>query len=132
MRPVASSCSAGLTINGLGGTDGVFVQSAAKVHVDNCIVTGFSNDGIKVNGPTEMSIIDSAARDNLAAGIEIVGANTTIERVHSVGTVQGIIVSGSANVTIHKSVISSTTLASGSNFIRQRPPPPHMLQSANR
>src|SRR5207302_4023776 len=36
----------GLTINGAGGTNGINFTDGAALHVENCVISRFSNDGI--------------------------------------------------------------------------------------
>ncbi len=106
----------GLTITGVGGTDGIIVQSAARVYIDNCVVSGMSNDGIKITGPTDVSIIDGATRENAYAGVEIDGADVTVERLHIHKSIAGVRISGNTNVTIHDSVVSGNSTGVEINY----------------
>ena len=79
----------GIYLNSTGAAVGIMVFSAAEVHVENCVVAGFSNQGILVGNSsgTVLSILDTIVRDNAHGGIVIdnylaaARATVTIDRV---------------------------------------------------
>jgi len=73
----------GLTINGQGGNRGIVVTSAAEVHVEQCIVTGMTADGIRIDGGTSVTIRNSSVRSNGVHGLDIVAAATKVRVVDS-------------------------------------------------
>jgi hypothetical protein len=55
----------GLTINGIGGSDGVDVQSAAEVHVEGVVISNMASDGVhSFSDNAQIFIRDSIIRDN--------------------------------------------------------------------
>jgi hypothetical protein len=54
----------GLNINGVGATNGVSMTSGASLAVENCVVSNFSSNGVVVDGPAKVRIVDSLVRDN--------------------------------------------------------------------
>jgi Right handed beta helix region len=62
----------GLYLNGLGGATGINVNDAAEVHVENCVIAGFSSLGINLSASgTRMWVLDTIVRDNGNTGILI-------------------------------------------------------------
>ena len=60
----------GLSINGLGGANGVNVLGAARVRIETCVISGMSVDGIIHSTPgLELIVLDTIVRDNGASGI---------------------------------------------------------------
>ncbi len=125
--PGAKVVLRGLTISGTGGADGIVLHGAATLHVDRCTVTGMSNVGISITGPAEVFITDSATHQNASAGLTISGANATIARFRTDGSINGIVVSGNANVSIQSSTVS---VNSTGVRIRQPLPPAATIRVA--
>lgn len=76
----------GLSINGQGGAYGIRSQAAARVRVENCVVSNMGAIGIydqAANG--EMIVLDTIVRDNAGTGIALVATNASIalDRVRS-------------------------------------------------
>ena len=69
----------GLTLDGQGAaTDGISVPVAATVHIEDCVVHGFTDDGIVVAGADARAlIVDSTLRDNGDVGL-LVGNTSTV------------------------------------------------------
>ena len=78
-------------------------------------------------GPAEVFINDSATLQNANAGLTISGANATIARFHTDGSINGIVVSGNANVSIQSSAVS---VNSTGVWIRQPLPPAASIRVA--
>ena len=60
----------GLSINGQGGNNGIVVQAAARVRVENCVVSGMHIAGIShTAADTELIMLDTIVRDNTGSGV---------------------------------------------------------------
>jgi hypothetical protein len=56
----------GLTINGLGGTRGIYMTAGNSLVVQNCTIKNFTTEaGIRVNGAIEVRVLDSLLHRNL-------------------------------------------------------------------
>jgi hypothetical protein len=56
----------GLYLNGLGGSHGISFGSGKTLHVENCVISGFSNTGVFATAPgADIYVIDSISRGNL-------------------------------------------------------------------
>jgi hypothetical protein len=76
----------GLSINGQGGNRGIFVQAAARVRIENCIVSGMAIAGISHTATgAEMIVVDTIVRDNASSGIVVEGdlASVVLDHVRS-------------------------------------------------
>jgi len=64
----------GLSINGQGGNRGIFLQAAARLRIENCVVSRMGAAGILHSAAgAEMSVRDTVVRDNAGAGIDVTG-----------------------------------------------------------
>jgi len=55
----------GLTLTGQGGTYGIHMSNGSRLSVENCVVSGFaSGQGVFVDAPATVRIVDSLFRDN--------------------------------------------------------------------
>lgn len=64
----------GLSINGQGGSRGIFFQAGARLRVENCVVSGMGVAGISHNAAGgEMIVLDTIVRDTGGSGIVVVG-----------------------------------------------------------
>ena len=64
----------GLTLTGLGGQTGINVTSVGNLHVEGCVISGFTDNGINVNLTADGSHIfikDTITRNNGDTGILI-------------------------------------------------------------
>lgn len=62
----------GLTINGAGtGINGIRVQAASRVVIENTVIDGFTQNGIAIatKTPSQVSVHNSTVRNNVGAGI---------------------------------------------------------------
>jgi hypothetical protein len=83
--PGATVVLRGLSINGQGGDYGILLQQAARVRVENCVVSKMGVVGIHHTAPNaEMIVLDTIVRDN-TDGLGLVASNASIilDRVHS-------------------------------------------------
>ena len=63
----------GLSINGLGsGNDGINVIAASKVTVEDCVIDGFTHNGINVQAGT-LYVRNTTIRNNVGPGINVTG-----------------------------------------------------------
>jgi hypothetical protein len=74
----------GLELNGVGIiANGIRIDSAATVHIENCTVERYAGDGIKLSATTatELFVSDTVSRDNGGSGLlaSDVNAHVTVE-----------------------------------------------------
>jgi hypothetical protein len=109
----------GLNNVGLGGcnTDGIIIQSATAVYIEDCLIENFLQKGIidnRTTGGTKLAIKNTIVRNNGSAGIVVAAAaknSVVLENVHSVGNSYGIAVAAGNNVVISRSVMSENSVA---------------------
>lgn len=106
----------GLTITGLGGTDGIAFNSGDALYVDNVVVSGFgSGSGLTVSvgaASAGLFVQDSAFRDN-GTGLRTGTAGGTltlnVERTSFVRNGKGADIQGAARGVIHAGIFSAGT-----------------------
>ncbi|MDQ3010230.1 MAG: right-handed parallel beta-helix repeat-containing protein [Acidobacteriota bacterium] len=102
----------GLTLHAFGGQagqSGIYITAGGTLHVENCVINGFSLSGISVNNISEVFIKDTTVRDsgyavlvsNNAALIKAVVENCRIEN-----SIIGVHASSNARVVVRGSVAS--------------------------
>jgi hypothetical protein len=111
LPPSGRAVIRGLTLEGLGtGTFGIY-GFAGTVHIENCVVNGFTY-GIGVGGYTA-TITDTEVRNNTTAGILVANAGNRaiIERarIKNNGT-WGLVVQDSAKATIRGSLVAGQSI----------------------
>jgi hypothetical protein len=106
----------GLTLTGLGGANGINVTSVGNLHVEGCVISGFTGNGIFVNLTADGSRIfikDTITRNNAASGIEIRTSTGTvsasIDNCRSERNTDGFVANTNSRVTINRSVASGNT-----------------------
>jgi hypothetical protein len=134
--PVSSNCSDNISINAPGkvvtlrgldvsgasgffctATDGIFIQAATAVYIEDCVIEDFAGKGIldqRATGGTKLAIKNTIVRHNGSAGIVAAAApknSMVLENVHSVGNTYGIAVAAGNNVVINRSVMSENSAA---------------------
>jgi hypothetical protein len=104
----------GLTLTGLGGQDGIQVVSVGKLHIEGCVISGFTNNGINVILTADGSRIfikDTITRNNNLHGFFIKTDTGTVRasidncRSEGNGTI-GFMAYDNSRVTINRSVAS--------------------------
>ena len=71
--PGATVVLRGLSINGQGGNNGISVQAAARLRVENCVVSGMHVAGISHTAANaELIVLDTIVRDNVGSGVHLV------------------------------------------------------------
>jgi hypothetical protein len=103
----------GLTISGVNsGKDGIKFINAARLHVEDCRISGFTDRGINFapTGKSELLVKDSIIRENGAAGLlslpEGGNARVTIEHSRLEGNLNGVSAQDSTQMTVRDSVVS--------------------------
>jgi hypothetical protein len=107
----------GLTLTGLGGQNGIYVGSVGNLHVEGCVISGFTDNGIWVNLAADGSHIfvnDTITRNNnigiyIQTSTGIVRAsidNCRSERNLGAGGGVGFWAATNSLVTINRSVAS--------------------------
>lgn len=107
-----------LSINGAGttlGINGVNFTSGSAVHVENCRITNFSGDGIRLSSNTASRLlVTDTIISQTGDGIEIAGTPASphavsVDRSSFTRSANGISVSGRANMAVSNSVATLNT-----------------------
>ncbi len=72
--PAAIVVLRGLSINGQGGDRGISLQAAARLRVENCVISGMHIAGISHTAAApdaELIVLDTIVRDNGGSGITL-------------------------------------------------------------
>jgi Right handed beta helix region len=107
----------GLNINGTGGARGVVMINGNRLSIENCVISNFTGNGVDVQAPAIVRIVDSLIRDNGNDGANIQdGATAAISgsKFFGNGSAGVLVISVVANV--HTSAAVSDSVLSG-NFI---------------
>jgi Right handed beta helix region len=70
----------GLSINGQGGTPGIWMLNGAELHVEGCVVSGLVNGIVIEAGST--SVKDTIVRDNSQSGVKVYDGAVTAHFDH--------------------------------------------------
>jgi hypothetical protein len=131
--PTFAVCSNKITVNAPGAvvnlrglvvsggttceTNGIFIQHAESVYIEDCVIENFPQKGIldtRVTGFTKLAIKNTIVPNNGSAGI-VAGAapknSVVLENVHSVNNAYGIAIATGNNVVISRSVMSENRIA---------------------
>lgn len=108
----------GLILNSLGAANGINLQSGSVLHIESCVINGFSSKGIYVernfvNDTTELFIKDTIVRNGGADGIYLRNSgsgslvkasidNCRIEKNAGIG----LVASNNARVTVRGSIVA--------------------------
>lgn len=115
--PGAKVALRGLSINGQGGTPGIWMKTGAELHVEGCVVSGLV-DGILIQAGST-SVKDTIVRDNSMSGVQVengaVSAHFDHVRVQNNGGPGFRVDQTSANVRV--SIRNSTVTDNGGNGI---------------
>jgi hypothetical protein len=113
----------GLTLTGLGGDNGINVTSVGNLHVEGCVISGFTGNGIFVNLAADGSHIfvkDTIVRNNGNTGIYIATSTGTvrasIDNCRAERNNLGFLAFTNSRVTINRSVASGNGLYGFSTF----------------
>jgi hypothetical protein len=101
----------GVTINGAGGSTGIYVQSAGLVYVEECVINGFTSHGINFNAG-RLFVKDTTIRNNDGNAINIFPSSgnhgVIIDHCRLEANDQGLLMQGSSTlgVTVKDTVIA--------------------------
>jgi hypothetical protein len=100
----------GLTVNNQGGGgSGIVFKSGGTLHIEGCVINGFSSGGgVLFQADARLEVKDSIIRGN-GTGISVSppsGASATIDHVRLEGNASGLIAADHSAVTISDSVAS--------------------------
>lgn len=74
----------GLTLTGLGGSNGIDVTSVGVLHVESCVISGFANAGLNVyDYPAQVYMKDTIARNNNNHGVFLRNRSNTSDFVRA-------------------------------------------------
>ena len=75
----------GLSINGQGGDNGILVLHAARLRIENCVISGMADAGIRHRADgAELIVLDTIVRDNGGSGVFILAsASIVLDHVRS-------------------------------------------------
>jgi Right handed beta helix region len=99
------------------GTEGILIQSAQSVEIDNCTVTFFNQKGIvdERSAGGFLSIKNTVVRDNSGPGIVVASSGSynqaVLENVQSIGNTYGLAVGAGNTVVVNRSVMSNNSSA---------------------
>jgi hypothetical protein len=107
----------GLNVTGLANcnSNGILIQAATAVYIEDCVIENFPQKGIfdaRTTGLTKLAIKNTVVRNNTSAGIVAAAApknSVVLEGVHSLGNTYGIAVATGNNVIINRSVMSENS-----------------------
>jgi hypothetical protein len=81
--PGATVVLRGISINGQGSRYGIFVQAAARLRIENCIISELGSGGIHFTATgAEMIVLDTIVRDNGGSGIGVIADGASIDLHH--------------------------------------------------
>jgi hypothetical protein len=107
----------GVVFGGCNDTNGILIQAATAVYIEDCVVESFPQKGIldtRTTGLTKLAIKNTIVRNNGSAGIVAAAApknSVVLENVHSVGNTYGIAIATGNNVVVDHSVMSGNAIA---------------------
>jgi parallel beta helix pectate lyase-like protein len=101
----------GLDFNGTGlGSRGIAVLSAGTVHVENCLIRGFTQDAIDASvGSTLVTVKDTLAQSNGRGFFFGAFVNASLDNVRSEQNGFGVRAVGTSEVVVRNSVMSGNT-----------------------
>jgi hypothetical protein len=81
--PGATVVLRGLSINGQGGSNGILLNAADRVRVENCVISNMGAQGIYHQADNaDVIVLDTVSRDNGDGGIALVAQNASIVLDH--------------------------------------------------
>lgn len=125
---IAASGTTGVTVNGNGavvslrnlsiegfgtGVNGIAFNNGAVLHVEHCVIWGFTNNGIRIssNAASQVSVVDTISRDNAMNGLlvqnTIANAFVLVSGSHfDNNSLNGILAADFSRVTVRESEAS--------------------------
>ena len=85
------------------GLNGVQVISAGQVHIEKCVISGFSQNAVNFQPGGQLFVTDTSIYNNAGGGIVLLAGRGTIENLHANGNGNAVAVAGSAIATVRNS-----------------------------
>jgi Right handed beta helix region/PKD-like domain len=104
----------GLTINSLGGVNGIRFSTGGALVVESCTISGFS-DGIRAEGPGDLAVRDTRLRNATSAAVHLLPSSPShaaLFRCRLEDNAEGLSVTATASAWIEESVSSGNSGAS--------------------
>jgi CSLREA domain-containing protein len=101
----------GLTINSLGGVNGIRFVSGAALQLEGCSISGFA-DGLRVEGSGDLSLVDVRIRYSTSAAVDLLPASPShvvALRCRFENASAGLAIESAAHVELTESVVSGNT-----------------------
>jgi Periplasmic copper-binding protein (NosD) len=93
------------------GVNGVEVFAASQVHIQKCVIAGFSNAAVTFHPVSgSLFISDTQIMNNTNGGIAIATGRATIENLHATGNGNAVVVTGAAIVTVRNSFAGGSSI----------------------
>jgi len=102
----------GLSINGLGGSNGVSMTDGDELLVENCHIANFStiaSIGLNVAGSIRVKVLRSIFADDYYGAFFAAGAKASLDGTHFTRGYSGVVVSASGGMTARASVTRSSS-----------------------
>ncbi|CAG0994529.1 hypothetical protein BURK2_02590 [Burkholderiales bacterium] len=102
----------GLSIVGAGGSLGVGMYGAGRLSIERCQIHGFTDVGILVDAPAQVTIADTLVRNSGNYGAALInGVSANIAHTKFLGhSLSGILIGGDTGSTATKASISNTVI----------------------
>lgn len=103
----------GLTVNGIGGTHGIYMTAGDSLSVENCVVKNMGNSGLRVETAAQVKLLDSLISDSGSFSVVFTGSKALVSNTRIVGGVAGIYLSASSgesgSLVLENSLVSRAT-----------------------
>ena len=103
----------GLTLNALGGVNGIHFVSGAALVLESCSISGFST-GVLAQSPGSLIAVNTAIRDSSGAGIAMVTiapSSATLKGCRLEHNANGLSIAGFSSAELSESVAADNTAA---------------------
>jgi hypothetical protein len=103
----------GLTINSLGGTNGIRFSTGGALVVERCTISGFS-DGIRAEGPGDLTVRDTRLRNATSAAVHLLPSapsHAALFGCRLEDNAAGLSVTATASASVEESVSSGNAAA---------------------
>jgi hypothetical protein len=90
---------------GQSGLNGINVISAAEVHIEHCVINGFSNNAINFGASANAKgfVTDTTLIHNANGGVVVASGRVTVSNLHANANGNGVAVTGAAIATVRDS-----------------------------
>ncbi|MBI3147939.1 MAG: right-handed parallel beta-helix repeat-containing protein [Betaproteobacteria bacterium] len=107
----------GLSINGIGGVNGIAVTGTADVNIDRCSLGGFSGSGIRVSNAARVRILNTRIERSGHGVYASDGASAVLSNSSVVGGFWGVYLEGSMSA--DSALVVEGSLITGSDYAVQ-------------